>query len=182
MSIKLHIATTFLFLEANMESLLRFLSLSDPNVRYVVLGAILLTASSAIVGCFTFLRKRALVGDAIAHSVLPGVCLSFILAGTKNPFILLIGAFLSGWLSLVCIDLITSKTKIKEDTAIGLILSVFFGIGILLLTSIQHSGNASQSGLDSFIFGKAASLLEENIYIFGGIIILLLLFFFLFFK
>jgi manganese/zinc/iron transport system permease protein len=152
-----------------MNRLIEFFSFSDPNVRYVVLGCVLLTASSAIVGCFTFLRKRALVGDAVAHSVLPGVCLSFILAGTKNPFILLIGAFLSGWLSLVAIDLITSKTKIKEDTAIGLILSVFFGIGILLLTSIQHGGNASQSGLDSFLFGKAASLMADDLLIFGTV-------------
>jgi manganese/zinc/iron transport system permease protein len=157
-----------------MKRLIEFFSFSDPNVRYVVIGCVLLTASSAIVGCFTFLRKRALVGDAIAHSVLPGVCLSFILAGTKNPFILLIGAFLSGWLSLVCIDLITSKTKIKEDTAIGLILSVFFGIGILLLTSIQHSGNASQSGLDSFLFGKAASLMADDLLIFGTVGVLVI--------
>jgi manganese/zinc/iron transport system permease protein len=154
--------------------LIEFFSFQDPNVRYVVIGCVLLTASSAIVGCFTFLRKRALVGDAVAHSVLPGVCLSFILAGTKNPFILLIGAFLSGWLSLVLIDLITSKTKIKEDTAIGLILSVFFGIGILLLTSIQHSGNASQSGLDSFLFGKAASLMADDLLIFGTVGILVI--------
>jgi manganese/zinc/iron transport system permease protein len=154
--------------------LIEFFSFQDPNVRYVVIGCVLLTASSAIVGCFTFLRKRALVGDAVAHSVLPGVCLSFILAGTKNPFILLIGAFLSGWLSLVLIDMITSKTKIKEDTAIGLILSVFFGIGILLLTSIQHGGNASQSGLDSFLFGKAASLMADDLLIFGTIGVLVI--------
>jgi manganese/zinc/iron transport system permease protein len=154
--------------------LIEFFSFQDPNVRYVVIGCVLLTASSAIVGCFTFLRKRALVGDAVAHSVLPGVCLSFILAGTKNPFILLIGAFLSGWLSLVLIDMITSKTKIKEDTAIGLILSVFFGIGILLLTSIQHGGNASQSGLDSFLFGKAASLMADDLLIFGTVGVLVI--------
>lgn len=159
-----------------------FLSLSDPNVRYVVLGSILLTSSSAIIGCFTFLRKRALVGDAIAHAVLPGVCLSFILAGNKDPFILLLGAFLTGALSVYLIDFIVSHSKIKQDTAIGLLLSVFFGIGILLLTFIQQSGNASQSGLDSFLFGKAASLVAEDVMVFGTAAIMVVATIFVFFK
>lgn len=163
-------------------SLIEFLSFSDPNIRYVTFGSMLLAGSAAIVGCFTFLRKRALVGDAIAHAVLPGVCLAFILSGQKNPLILLLGAFLTGWLSLICIDWITSKTKLKEDTAIGLILSVFFGIGILLLTSIQQQGNASQSGLDNFLFGKAASLVEEDLIVFSSVSLLLILAVWLFYK
>lgn len=165
-----------------MNSIFEFLSLSDPNVRYVVLGSILLTASSALVGCFTFLRKRALVGDVIAHSVLPGICVAFILWQEKNPFILMIGAFSSGLLSIYLMEKITQNSRIKEDTALGLILSVFFGIGILLLTYIQHSGNAYQSGLDSFLFGKATSLSRSDVYTFGSLAILICLTIFLFFK
>jgi len=165
-----------------MESLLDFFSFSDPNVRYVTFGSILLTASAAIVGCFTFLKKKALVGDAVAHSVLPGICLAFMLSGTKNPFYIIIGAFITGWLSLVIIDKITSKSKIKEDTAIALILSVFFGAGILLLTIIQHSGNASQSGLDHFIFGNAAALVGDDLMVFSGVATVLLIVVTLFFK
>jgi manganese/zinc/iron transport system permease protein len=161
---------------------LEFFSFADPNIRYVTLGTILLACSSAVVGCFTFLRKRALVGDAVAHSVLPGVCLAFILSGQKNPVILLIGAFVTGWLSLLCIDWITSRTKIKEDAAIGLVLSVFFGVGILLLTAIQQQGNASQSGLDKFLFGKAASLVREDLITFSAVSFLLLITVWLFFK
>ncbi|MEQ8242757.1 iron chelate uptake ABC transporter family permease subunit [Fulvivirga sp.] len=165
-----------------METFLDFFSFSDPNVRYVVLGSILITASSAIVGSFTFLKKKALVGDAVAHAVLPGVCLSFILYGEKNPLVLIIGAFTTGWLALTLIDFITSKSKIKEDTAIGLILSVFFGIGIFLLTIIQKSGNAAQSGLDQFLFGKAASLVGSDLITFGMVAVLLLVAVYLFFK
>lgn len=165
-----------------MNRFIEFFSFTDPNIRYVVFGSVLLAASSAIVGSFTFLKKKALVGDAVAHSVLPGVCLAFIMAGTKNPFILVIGAFLTGWLSLVIIDVIVAKSKIKEDTAIGLILSVFFGIGILLLTMIQHSGNAAQSGLDSFLFGKAASLIGRDLIIFSTIGTILIITVLLFFK
>ena len=165
-----------------MKHLLEFLSLSDPNVRYVVIGSILLAASSAIVGTFTLLKKKALVGDAVAHSVLPGVCLAFILSGVKNPVYLIIGAFITGWLSLVLIDFITAKSKIKEDTAIGLILSVFFGIGILMITVIQKSGNAAQSGLDHFLFGQAASLVGSDLMVFSSIALILMASIWLLFK
>jgi manganese/zinc/iron transport system permease protein len=165
-----------------MKSLFEFLSFTDPNIRYVVVGSILLTASSAIVGAFTFLNKKSLIGDAIAHAVLPGICLGFILSGTKNPFYLIAGAFLTGWLSLVAVNFIVAKTRIKEDTAIGLILSVFFGVGILMLTVIQKSGNAAQSGLDHFLFGKAAALVADDLVVFGTVAVLLLLIVFAFFK
>ncbi|WP_276499506.1 iron chelate uptake ABC transporter family permease subunit [Pontibacter litorisediminis] len=165
-----------------MNEFFEFFSFADANIRYVTLGSVLLATSSAVVGCFTLLRKRALVGDAVAHAVLPGVCLAFILSGTKNPFILLLGAFITGWLSLVTIDFITSRSRIKEDTAIGLVLSVFFGIGILLLTAIQHSGNAAQSGLDKFLFGKAASLVGEDLIAFSLVAVLLLITTLLFYK
>ncbi|QHT71191.1 iron chelate uptake ABC transporter family permease subunit [Rhodocytophaga rosea] len=165
-----------------MNNFIEFFSFSDPNIRFVTFGSMLLSASAAIVGCFALLRKRALIGDAIAHSVLPGVCLAFIISEQKNPLLLLIGAFATGWLSLICIDLITSRTKIKEDTAIGLVLSVFFGIGILLLTAIQQQGNASQSGLDKFLFGKAASMVQEDVIVFSSVSLLLLLVVWLFYK
>ncbi|HRJ30163.1 MAG TPA: iron chelate uptake ABC transporter family permease subunit [Cyclobacteriaceae bacterium] len=165
-----------------MNALLEFLSFSDPNIRYVAFGSVLLTASSAIVGAFTFLNKKSLVGDAIAHAVLPGICLGFIMAGTKNPVALIAGAFITGWISLVLVEFITSKTRIKEDTAIGLILSVFFGIGILMLTVIQKSGNASQSGLDHFLFGKAASLVGSDLITFSIVAVILLVIVFALFK
>jgi manganese/zinc/iron transport system permease protein len=165
-----------------MQALENFIRLSDPNIISVVLGSILITASSAVVGCFSFLKKKALVGDAVAHSVLPGICLAFIIAGNKDPLIIILGAFTTGWLSLVLIDLIAEKTKIKEDSAIAIILSVFFGIGILLLTAIQHSGNAAQSGLESFLFGKAAALVGRDLIMFSIVAGIVLLTVVLFFK
>jgi manganese/zinc/iron transport system permease protein len=165
-----------------MKTLFEFLSFEDPNIRFVVFGAVLLTSSSAIVGSFTFLNKKSLIGDAIAHAVLPGVCLGFLLSGTKNPIYLVIGAFITGTLSIFVVNYITAKTRIKEDTAIGLVLSVFFGIGIFLLTIIQKSGNAAQSGLDSFLFGKAASLVAADLVVFGTVAVILLVMVFLLFK
>lgn len=163
-------------------SVMDFFSFQDPNIRYVAIGSVLLTASSAIVGSFTFLNKRSLVGDAISHAVLPGICLGFLMAGTKNPLYLIVGAFVTGWLSLVLVDYIVRHTRLKEDTAIGLTLSVFFGIGILLLTVIQKSGNAAQSGLDSFLFGKAAALVGRDLYTFATVAVVLLVTTLLLFK
>lgn len=162
--------------------LIEFILLRDSNVRYVVLGTMLICSSAALVGCFLFLRKRALVGDAIAHAVLPGICLAFMLFGTKEPWVLLIGATVSGWLSLLFIDAITRWSKLKADSAIGIALTWFFAIGILLLTVIQRAGNATQSGLDKFLFGSAASMLSLDVLIFSWVAVILLISCLIFFR
>lgn len=150
-----------------MNTLFEFLSLTDPNVRYVTLGAMLLTGSAAMMGTYMLLNKKALIGDAIAHAVLPGVCIGFMLAGNKDPLWILAGAFITGALSVYLIDFIVQHSRIKEDTAIALVLSVFFGAGIVLLTIIQKSGNAAQSGLDQFLFGRAAAINRYDLMVFG---------------
>lgn len=165
-----------------MENFLTFFSFSDPNVRYVVLGTILLSASAAMVGSFILLQKKALVGDAVAHSVLPGICAAFLFSGTKSIPLMLLGAFTTGWLALVAIDYLTAHSKIKKDAAIGLVLSVFFGTGIVMMTYIQQSGNAAQSGLDHFIFGKAAALVGSDLLVFSILAMVILITVSLFFK
>lgn len=153
--------------------LLDFILLRDLNTRTVVLGAILLGIGSAAIGCFAFLRKRSLVGDAVAHSVLPGVAIAFLVVGSKDPLALMIGAVIAGWFSMIAMDFIVRNSRIREDAAIGLALSVFFGLGILLLTHIQHSGAAEQTGLDRFLFGQAASLVTRDVIVFGSVSLLL---------
>jgi len=165
-----------------MQQLIDFLILADPNVRYVVWGNILLSASAAMVGAFIVLQKKALIGDAVSHAVLPGICAAFLFSGTKNTALMLMGAFISGWLALIAIDYITTRSKIKKDAAIGLVLSVFFGAGMVMMTFIQQSGNAAQSGLDHFIFGRAATLIGSDLMIFSILAIVLLLAVGLFFK
>ena len=155
-----------------MTEFLSFLSLQDPNVRFVVVGMVLLGVSSATVGTFAFLQKRSLTGDTIAHAVLPGICLAFIAFDTRDLWVLLGGAFVTGWLSIRAVDYITAHSKLKSDTAIGLTLSVFFGVGILLLTYIQQSGNAAQSGLNNFLFGKAAAMQPSDIMTMGIVCII----------
>lgn len=165
-----------------MQHFIDFFSFADPNVRYVVLGNVLLSASAAMVGAFILLQKKALVGDAVSHAVLPGICAAFLFSGSKNTAFMLIGAFITGWLALVTIDYIAAKSKIKKDAAIGLVLSVFFGAGMVMMTYIQQSGNAAQSGLDHFIFGKAATLIGTDLVVFSVLAAVLLLAVGLFFK
>tara|TARA_B100001989_G_scaffold249370_3_gene224539 strand:- start:192 stop:1430 length:1239 start_codon:yes stop_codon:yes gene_type:complete len=142
----------------------------------------LLGISSGVLGTFALLRRQSLLGDAMAHAALPGVCVFFLLTHSKHPVGLLLGALVSGLIGSFLIMQITRHSRIKNDTAIGLVLSVFFGGGIVLLTVIQQSGAGNQAGLDNFLFGKAAFLLYEDIMLIGGMACFLLLIVGLFFK
>lgn len=164
---------------------LAFFLLPSVNVFYVLSGCVILGVSAGMIGCFAFLRKRSLLGDALSHAALPGVCVAFMLTGTKNPLIILTGAMLSCWLGALAVEFIVRYTRCKEDSALGMVLSVFFGLGILLLTRIQQSGNASQAGLDKFLFGQAASLIGRDVWVLGvagGVTIALVLLFYKEFK
>lgn len=138
----------------------------------VAAGTSLLCMASGVVGTFTYLRKRALIGDVISHSVLPGVTVAFMLSGVKNPVYFIIGALVSGLLSVWLVDVVQKRSKLKPDTILALVLSVFFGIGIVFLTYVQHQGNAAQSGLDHFLFGKAASMNLMDVKVFGLVALL----------
>jgi manganese/zinc/iron transport system permease protein len=161
---------------------LEFITFKEPNIRVVVLGSLLMSLSASLVGCFAYLRKQALVGDTVAHSVLPGICIAFIWIGAKNTPILLLGAFVAGWLALLGVDYINRHSKIKPDSANAIALSSFFGWGVFLLTLIQQSGNAAQSGLDKFLFGNAAALLESDLWFFLALALLTIALVYLFLK
>lgn len=159
-----------------------WLQLQHPNTQWVLAGTLLLGTASGVLGSFVLLRKQSLIGDAMAHSALPGVCLAFLFTGQKSLPFFLLGAALAGLLGTFCIQLIPRLSKTKEDSAIGIVLSVFFGVGIILLTYIQQQGAGSQSGLDSFLFGQAASLVRQDIILIAGISAVLLLLCIVFFK
>lgn len=144
------------------------------NFIWVLVGSALIGAGASLVGSFTYLRKEALVGDAISHALLPGVALSFLITGEKSLWVLFPGAFLTGWLSLPAISAIRKYSKIKSDSAIAIVLSVFFAVGIVLLTHIQQGEYGNQSGLDAFLFGKAASMLPRDITLFAWVDVILI--------
>ena len=153
----------------------------DYTLRNVALGSMLLGIVAGVLGAFAVLRKQALLGDTLSHAALPGICIAFMLTGSRAPLILLLGAGIAGWIGTLIFLRTIKATKLSEDTMLGVVLSVFFGIGILLLTFIQQSNNANQAGLDKYLFGQAASLVARDVRLFAilGIGALLFVYFFL---
>jgi manganese/zinc/iron transport system permease protein len=147
---------------------------SGYNAAVVAIGAALLGAAAGTSGVFLFLRRRALASDAIAHATLPGVGVAFLVmvaAGGDGRTLaaLLAGAAVSAALGLLLVDAIVRRTRLAEDTAIGAVLSVFFGLGIVLLTIIQSVPAGRAAGLEGFLLGATAGmLLAEAVLIAAG--------------
>lgn len=154
----------------------------DPNMQWILMGSLLLGLGSGVIGSFTFLRKQSLLGDALAHAALPGICIAFMLSGVKSVGLFMIGAILSGAAATFGIHAITRYSRIKQDAALGIVLSVFFGIGVVMMTKIQHSGNGNQSGLDKYMFGQAASMMVSDVYLMGIVSLVLVIVCALLFK
>lgn len=141
------------------------------TLTLVMAGSALLGVVSGALGTFAVLRKQSLLGDVLSHAALPGICLAFMVTQSKDPLILMLGAAGSGALGMTWASSITRRTRLKDDAALGLVLSVFFGAGFMLLTWIQHSRihGAGQAGLDRFLFGQAAAILERDLVIMASL-------------
>jgi len=155
------------FLAAADTSFLDVLMLSSWNTRVVVLGVTALGMAGGVVGSFMLLRRRALLGDALSHATLPGIVLAFLIAsalgmGGKSYGLLMIGALCSGVLGIFAVHWLTRSGKLTEDSALGVVLSTFFGAGAALLGLAQQESNASAAGLETFIYGKTASMLVRD--------------------
>jgi len=157
----------------------------DYTLRNVALGSMLLGIVSGVLGSFAVLRRQGLLGDALSHAALPGIAIAFMLTGTRETIVLLLGAGIAGWIGTMLFMRIVKDTTISEDTALGVILSTFFGVGIMLLTLIQNQDNANQAGLDRYLFGQAAALVASNVRTFailGAIAFVILIAFYKEFK
>lgn len=143
------------------------LLLRDYNTRVVVIGTTLLGLAAGVIGTFAYLRKRALMGDALSHATLPGIAVVFILLGSKSLPLLLVGATVSGVLGVLSVIGLRSVSRIKEDAAIGIVLSVFFGIGMVFFGIIQQMRTGQEAGLAGFIYGKAAAMVARDAWIIG---------------
>jgi len=133
------------------------------TVKNVLAGATILGIVGGVLGSFALLRRQSLLGDALAHAALPGVCIAFLITGSKDTAGLFIGALIAGLIGAVVILNIVRWSRVKEDSAMGIVLSVFFGLGIVLLTYIQKLPLGNQSGLDKFLFGQAATLMRQDV-------------------
>lgn len=139
------------------------------NTSMVMIGVALLGAVSGVVGCFTLLRGRALLCDALSHAALPGVCVAFLVAPwlgaeRKSMPLLLVGAGLFSWLAALSVRAMGVVSRWKADAAVAAALSVFFALGVVLLSVIQGLRVGDQAGLQSFIFGQAAAMGRADVW------------------
>ncbi|MBX9787669.1 MAG: metal ABC transporter permease [Pirellulales bacterium] len=134
------------------------------NTLVVLAGASLLGMAGGLVGSFAVLRRRSLLGDALAHAALPGLCLAFLLVGRRSLPAMQAGALATGVLGVIVIALLRRATRVKEDAAIGIVLSVAFGAGVVLLRYIQNeTTEGSKAGLDAYLFGKTAGMIAADV-------------------
>ena len=150
----------------------------DYTLRNVALGSALLGIVSGVLGSFAVLRRQGLLGDTLSHAALPGICIAFLVTGSKDSLTLLVGAAIAGWLGSLLMLWVVRETVLSEDAALGIVLSTFFGLGIVLLSVIQHRNDANQAGIDRYLFGQAAALIEKNVITFavlGGAALFILL-------
>ncbi|MEO1089449.1 MAG: metal ABC transporter permease [Pseudomonadota bacterium] len=148
-----------------------FALLADHTVQNVIAAAVFLGVTSGVLGSFAVLRQQSLLGDTLAHAALPGVCLGFVVAGGRQLGPILGGALFTAVLAALLMLLLTRRSRLKTDAALGIALSFFFAVGVVLLTYIQGTPNASQGGLDSFLFGQAAATLRSDLWIMAGVMV-----------
>ena len=157
------------------------------NTLVVLAGTVVLAVSAGVVGVFMLVRKRALVGDVVGHAALPGVAIAFLYiemfrsGGGKNMAGLLVGAWLAAMTGILCVLAIRRFSRIKEDAAMAIVLSIFFGAGVVLLSVIQKV-DLSQSGLKDYIFGMAAAMVMSDVYLNAAVALLVLCLCAVFFK
>ncbi|QTD40052.1 metal ABC transporter permease [Sporosarcina sp. Te-1] len=136
----------------------------SPNAQWVLFSTLILGTAAGMVGCLAYWKRQSLMSDALSHAALPGVVIAFSILGYKHLPFMIFGATVSAFIGAWLIQWIRSSSRVKEDAAMGLILSVFFGLGIMLLTVVSRKGGGNQAGLDSFIFGQAASMVRTDVY------------------
>lgn len=146
----------------------------DYTLRTVALGSAILGIVSGALGSFAVLRTQSLLGDAISHAALPGIVIAFLLTRSREPVVLMLGALIAGWIATLFMLNVVRTTRIKDDSALGLVLSVFFGFGLMMLTFTQKLPDATQAGLDKFLFGQAATLLQRDVVTMGIISVIAL--------
>jgi manganese/zinc/iron transport system permease protein len=141
----------------------------------IMLGTALLGATAGVIGTFAVLRRRALVGDMLSHAALPGICLAFLLTQSRDLLALSLGALATGLAGIALMTIIRRWTITKEDAAIGIVLSTFFGAGIVLLSIIQQLPEGNQAGLGSYLFGETAGITGRDIQLIAGVAVFCLI-------
>jgi ABC-type Mn2+/Zn2+ transport system permease subunit len=163
-----------------LERSIQFLSMQDASSRVFLLGTILIGANCGLMGGYVVSRRLSMFGDTLSHAVLPGIAVGYMFSQTRNEITLMTGATLSGFIGVGIISLLKRHTKMKEDSAMGLVLSAFYALGICLITHLQKSSGGGMAGLESYLFGSIVSLSSADLLplliCFGSIFFIFVLF------
>lgn len=156
------------------------------NAFWIILAGSLVAVSCGILGCYLILRKMAMVGDAISHAVLPGIVIAFLISGSRDSFIMLIGAGLIGVFTTFLIEFFHRKGKLQSDASIGITFTWLFAIGVILVSLYTSNvdidqdcvlyGEIAYVPLDVWITGSGLNLGPKTIYISGTVLIVVVLF------
>ncbi|MCL5875691.1 MAG: metal ABC transporter permease [Candidatus Dependentiae bacterium] len=130
----------------------------------IIAGSSFIGLIAGVLGTFVYLRKQSLLGDTVSHAALPGIVLALILTSNTSPTILLCGGALSGALGILFSEIIKRVCKLHSDTILGIILSVFFGMGLVLISILQKYPRADQAVLNKFLFGNISILLLSDLF------------------
>jgi manganese/zinc/iron transport system permease protein len=148
---------------------------TDPTVQTVAIGTAMIGGLTGFIGTFAVVRKQSLYGDAVSHAALPGVAIAFLL-GAREPVLLILGGAVAGWLGLLIVNALARSRRVTLDAALGGMLAVFFGVGLMLLSLIRkHVRGAAEHGLERYLFGQAATLREVDLVPIGVVLLLTLL-------
>jgi manganese/zinc/iron transport system permease protein len=127
---------------------------------WIVAMGFLVTAACGLVGCYLILRRMALVGDAISHSILPGIAIAFILSNSRGTTAMLLGAVAAGVITTVLIELIHKNSRVKQDAAIGIAFTTLFAIGVILISVFASRVDLDQ---ECVLYGEIAFVPLEPI-------------------
>lgn len=154
----------------------------SPVVSGIVLGNVLLALGCASVGTFAVLRREVLFGDVLAHAALPGIGLAYMVSHRVELPILLIGAAVSMGGAVAVSRFLQRTVRLAEDLRLGVVLSVSFGAGIVVLTILQQWQDPHQMGLWRFLFGQAAAVSWSDVVLIAAVVLPVLGFLVLAFK
>ena len=122
---------------------------------WIALMGFFVAAACGLVGNYLILRRMALVGDAISHSVLPGIVIAFLIANTRNSTVMFLGALAAGVLTTILIEVIHKKSRVKQDAAIGITFSSLFAIGVILVSAYASKVDLDQ---ECVLYGEIGTI------------------------
>lgn len=156
------------------------------NDIYIIVTACLVSISCALLGCYLILRKMAMVGDAISHSVLPGIVIAFLFSGSRDSVTMLIGAGLIGILTTFLIEFFHKKARLQTDASIGVTFTWLFAVGVVLISLFAGKvdldqdcvlyGEIAYVPLDVWILDNGMNIGPRALYIMSFILVVVILF------